>query len=746
MRRLTTGIFAALSLIMVADAALQVPVLSPGPNAEQLARSPDDALQWVSLVDGFHEGASPVITILESTADRTLMHVVIPGFWVESSTADGLTCQKLTIPDESFTAEVGAPQLPIIHALVAVPFGADPSATVRSASETILTGYYVCPCTPPAFDHPAAHAEPLPDAALAQDLTLYPGQVVSLSPPGVWRDLNVVRVDLAAVRYDQATQSLVIINDALVEIEHPNSAGMLQDARRAISPQFDALYQSQVLNYASLDSLNRRAAGGSASQYLIITHPNFAAAIQPLADWHKRAGMDTEILEITTTNPQVIKNAIVERYNQGGLEYVLLVGDPGYIPLATWSYASDYWYACITGAPDLYADIALGRLSVTNNTQLERQVAKTLAYMTNPAEGSWLTQTLLVAHMAGGEFQYRACKEYIRTTLIPGTPFTVSTAYGDTSGVNNALVTSRINAGQGIVNYRGHGMGTLWWQWNIVPEDWTTANVHALNNGGYTPIVFNVACQTHRIQDAAESLGEAWLNKYPGGAVASLGATDDGITYPNQNYDKQLYRAFCQESNHRLGWISNSAATYILVHDPTYAPWNVKMYLWLGDPALEVWTTKTPAALDVTHPATALIGSSEFAVSVSADGVPLDDALVCLWKEGEVYQTQSTTGGLATFGIAPATPGTLAVTVTKHNYLPYTADVTVGLLLADVNGDGSVNVFDIDPFVLALTMGEAEFLSQHATWHYWAADCNQDGAINVFDIDPFVALLTGGGE
>jgi hypothetical protein len=124
----------------------------------------------------------------------------------------------------------------------------------------------------------------------------------------------------------------------------------------------------------------------------------------------------------------------------------------------------------------------------------------------------------------------------------------------------------------------------------------------------------------------------------------------------------------------------------------------------------------------------------------------VDDALVCLWKEGEVYQTQSTTGGLATFGIAPATPGTLAVTVTKHNYLPYTADVTVGLLLADVNGDGSVNVFDIDPFVLALTMGEAEFLSQHATWHYWAADCNQDGAINVFDIDPFVALLTGGGE
>ena len=55
----------------------------------------------------------------------------------------------------------------------------------------------------------------------------------------------------------------------------------------------------------------------------------------------------------------------------------------------------------------------------------------------------------------------------------------------------------------------------------------------------------------------------------------------------------------------------------------------------------------------------------------------------------------------------------------------------------------SVNAFNIDPFVLALTDP-----SGHA--QAWPncdrnnADCNGDGVVNAFDIDPFVELLVGG--
>ena len=53
-----------------------------------------------------------------------------------------------------------------------------------------------------------------------------------------------------------------------------------------------------------------------------------------------------------------------------------------------------------------------------------------------------------------------------------------------------------------------------------------------------------------------------------------------------------------------------------------------------------------------------------------------------------------------------------------------------------------MNVFDIDPFVLALT-DPAEYAVEFADCGVLNGGCNADGAGNVFDIDPFVELLTG---
>ena len=64
-----------------------------------------------------------------------------------------------------------------------------------------------------------------------------------------------------------------------------------------------------------------------------------------------------------------------------------------------------------------------------------------------------------------------------------------------------------------------------------------------------------------------------------------------------------------------------------------------------------------------------------------------------------------------------------------------------GPLLGDVNCDGFVNVFDIDPFVLALT-DEVAYAAAYPGCDISAADVNEDGSINVFDIDPFVLRLT----
>ena len=61
----------------------------------------------------------------------------------------------------------------------------------------------------------------------------------------------------------------------------------------------------------------------------------------------------------------------------------------------------------------------------------------------------------------------------------------------------------------------------------------------------------------------------------------------------------------------------------------------------------------------------------------------------------------------------------------------------------DLNCDGLVNTFDIDPFVQALTSPEM-YAATFVDCNYMLADVNGDGAVNAFDIDPFAVLLTGG--
>lgn len=84
-------------------------------------------------------------------------------------------------------------------------------------------------------------------------------------------------------------------------------------------------------------------------------------------------------------------------------------------------------------------------------------------------------------------------------------------------------------------------------------------------------------------------------------------------------------------------------------------------------------------------------------------------------------------GGLySTQGIAPR-----GIAVWKPSFQP-----------GDLNCDGAINPFDIDPFILALT-DPAAYANAHPNCNYMLADVNGDGAVNPFDIDPFIAVLTG---
>ena len=66
--------------------------------------------------------------------------------------------------------------------------------------------------------------------------------------------------------------------------------------------------------------------------------------------------------------------------------------------------------------------------------------------------------------------------------------------------------------------------------------------------------------------------------------------------------------------------------------------------------------------------------------------------------------------------------------------------------VGDLNCDGSVNLFDVDAFVVAMTSASNtvpfdDYYAAYPDCDATLADCNDDGTVNLFDVDPFVELL-----
>jgi hypothetical protein len=153
---------------------------------------------------------------------------------------------------------------------------------------------------------------------------------------------------------------------------------------------------------------------------------------------------------------------------------------------------------------------------------------------------------------------------------------------------------------------------------------------------------------------------------------------------------------------------------------------------------MPIWTDE-PSSFDVTHPASLPPGSSSFPVHVE-DAVThnsIYQAYVCLWKENEVYLTGYTDlSGDITFNPSPSTQGTMYVTVTKRNYLPYEQEADVsGYILGDANGDGIVDIGDVVHLINYL------YKNGPAPDPILSGDCNCDLVVDLGDVVHLINYL-----
>jgi len=423
--------------------------------------------------------------------------------------------------------------------------------------------------------------------------------------------------------------------------------------------------------------------------YLIIVPDDFYANILPLARWKELKGFKVWVKKTSETGTQrdEIRNFIRNAYLNWTPKptYVLLVGAINKIPAfptpGATSCVTDHTYSLIDG-DDHLADLFVGRLPAANGSELDCIVAKIVNYESNPymADTSWFHQALMVgtSYQEGGTPAVTALvtKRRIREHLLYRGFNKVDTVFYPPTLSGRGPVDSAVNAGVSFINGRGWGQTRMW----NYPQ-FEINDVYNLNNGWKLPVVTSLYCGTGNY-NANPCFGEAWLRAgtptNPKGGVAFWGTSYTGTsTRWNNCMDYGIYRAIFDRKVTTLGPALycgkiEQLINFPLPEDSSDLILYFYTYNLLGDPSMEMWTT-VPREITVSYPTVYPTGNISFPVYVQDSyGNPVTDALVCLYKSGEVHSVLRTNGsGWARFNITTTTPDTLFVTVTGKNLKPH---------------------------------------------------------------------------
>jgi hypothetical protein len=262
----------------------------------------------------------------------------------------------------------------------------------------------------------------------------------------------------------------------------------------------------------------------------------------------------------------------------------------------------------------------------------------------------------------------------------------MSNVYDSHAGDHEANVKSAINDGQNLLNHADHanqdsiGLGHVNHGTHL-----NKAEADAFSNGDKQGIMYSIGCWANAY-DFDDCIAEHLVQNPNGGCVAFVGNSRFGWYNPGMTntlsmlYDINFFRSLFEQGHHILGECfsdhKNDSPTTDEVEKYIFAELTL-----LGDPELPIWT-ENPSIFSVSHPMTLPTGPSSFTVHVEDDGGGnINQACVCLWKGAEVYLIDYTnSAGDVTFSPSPGTMGTMYVTATKHNYIPYEgqAQVTAG--------------------------------------------------------------------
>ncbi len=607
----------------------------------------------------------------------------IAGFETTTYVVRNAVYDRFEVGEEGVTTWEGWPELPIVARTALVPPTAPVGLRVNSIESEIVEG--ISPFIAPQLFGPE-NAD-LPGEPAQEYLTFdgfWPPEAITLGQPAILRGYRLVTVLMYPYQYNPGTGEMRVNHYFDYELTFDSGEvvnPVLNPERSRRSMYVDMMLQDLVVNPPAEPQRDELRCGSYL--YIVPQVNGLDAIIAPLIEWRTRQGHRVVVEHLANNAAAAqIGQVIRQAYESDDpVEFVTLVGDANqsaYNLSVDASNIGDYTYTCLDGNDPL-PDIALGRLSASNETEMRRIVNKVVTYETNPymQNTDWFKQGGVVAGHVGNGLGTVLVAKYNRKLLLEHGWREVRGWYHNVNGEitsNQPFITETLNWGVSAFSYRAYQyMNGLSQQvlWDLP------------NTNGRWPMVSAISCNTGDINNTT-GYSEVWLRS-AGGAIASIGTATSG-TAPQYNnmVSAGLWKGLYRLRMHNPGW-ALVYAKYELWRtydgfDGRYAgfmEWNNLM----GDAGLQLWTD-IPQIIDVEYDANIALGQSVFIAWVydHASGDPVADAQVCLYKAGDVqiigYTDQE---GIARLSVPcdELTAGRAMVTVTKHDVKPFLGTVDV---------------------------------------------------------------------
>jgi hypothetical protein len=640
----------------------------------------------------------------------------------------------------------GEPVLPVASARLLLPPGERAlSAQVIPGDPVVLgTGFLVeagQPQYPLSFTGPIQ--EIAPDYA-ASGRASFPGRLSDEPLFGLLRGHGIASVALHPVEFRPADGALIWYPHMTVEVVTADDPSVMDATRTGIRRDDETVARVlELVDNPGADgayALVRRGPATSRTldpslgyRYLIITTESWDDYFTTFATFQTQRGFKAGIFLKSwivanyagVDEAAKIRAFIIDAYNTWDVDYALLVGDAGdangiphrglradgygeidnNIPAdiyygalnGTWNTDNDSYWGEV-GEEDFYPEVAVGRACVSDATQAQNFVTKTMRYLNSPVvaesdDALMVGELLWSSPLTYGDtykdqIRYGSNADgYTTVGFLPGT-MNVGYLYDSYGTWSKTTLIGLMEGGKNIINHLGHcNVQYALKMYNTdIPQFDNDGTTHSLN------FVYSQGCycgsMDNRDPDGAY-IGDCFAEAFTcddDGAVAVImnsryGWGDPGGTNGSSQYfDRQYFDAFFNEHLWAIGTANDDSKTDN-VWSVNYGAnrWCYYQLNLFGDPAMHLWTG-VPTALSVSHPSAIIVGQPEMQVSVLASGQgAVAGARATVWSDDySVYDTGVTDGsGLVTLYPNPTSPGTVHIKVWAHDHLVYNADINV---------------------------------------------------------------------